>query len=100
MASCPSPAAGTQILGHLTQILEKGKKHQFPPANLDAKIPSDGPRFGVCWIGLPKHHSACLHNVQPLPDLQGQNKIWSRKKTNLRRKSETINSKRIKSPLR
>jgi hypothetical protein len=55
------------------------------PANLDAKVPTDGPRLGICRVGLSQHHSACLYNIQPLPDLQGQKKIRSRKNTNLSR---------------
>lgn len=71
-----------------TWILEKSKMHRLSPANLDAEVPTDGPRLGVHRVGLPKHHSTCLHNIQPLPDLQGQKKIWSRKEANLSRKSE------------
>lgn len=71
-----------------TWILEKSKMHRLSPANLDAEVPTDGPRFGVHRVGLPKHHSTCLHNIQPLPDLQGEKKIRSRKETNLSRKSE------------
>lgn len=82
-----------------TQLLEKGKKHQLPPANLDTKVPSDGPRFGVRGVGLPKHHSACLHNIQPLPDLQRQKKRWSEKKTHPSRKSENYCFKRKVTPL-
>lgn len=72
--------------------------HQLPPADLDAEVPSDGPRLGICRVGLPKHHSTCLYNIQPFPDLQGQKKIWSRKKTNLSR--NLIQEKKRKSPLK
>lgn len=78
----------TTFLLHPTWILEKSKMQQPLPANLDAKVPTDGPRLGVRRVSLPKHHSTCLHNIQSLPDLQGQKKIRLRKKINLSRKSE------------
>ena len=39
------------------------------PANLNAEVPTNGAWLRICWIGLPKHHSTCLHHIQPLPDL-------------------------------
>lgn len=53
---------------------------QHLPANLDAEVPADGARLGVGRVGLPEHHSACLHHVQPLPDLQGQKAKMIKKK--------------------
>lgn len=40
------------------------------PANLNAEVPTNGAWLRICWVGLPKHHSSCLHHIQSLPDLE------------------------------
>lgn len=37
------------------------------PANLNAEVPI-GAWLRICWVGLPKHHSPCLHHFQSHPD--------------------------------
>lgn len=44
------------------------------PANLNAKVSTNGAWLRIGWIGLPKHQSPCLHHIQPLPDLDRREK--------------------------
>lgn len=45
------------------------------PANLDAKISSDGSWVRILGIGSSQHESACFHNIQAFPNLKQFQKI-------------------------
>lgn len=89
MASCPSPAAGTQILGHLTQILEKGKKAPIPTCQPGCKNPLGWSQVWslLDWspqasLGLSSQHSTPPRPPRTKQDMvkeenQSQKKIWN-----------------------